>query len=301
MHVKPTTTDAIPQLAHGWTPELKTRFLDRLAHNGNVRAACKRVGLSREAAYRLRRRDPLFARGWAAALLKAREVAEEELADRAIEGIEEQIYYRGELIGTRRRYDGRLLLAHLARLDKLADEENAGPDAGRFDELLSIIAGETVPADLDTGENALPLDRETVARNLGEGAECEVRYLEEHGDDENEDGPVPDPATLDLRCIVARHRGRAEGKALWDAWFAGACDRVDRLCGKPGTPPAPGLPGNPLAPPPAPAPDGAAREGAAVFSPRTVSDVSIPALARALAGPAQGFTMTPRSPFGAPK
>src|SRR6478735_10549224 len=54
-------------LVRGWTSERKTRFLDHLALKGNVRASCKRVGLSREAAYRLRRRDAVFARGWAAA------------------------------------------------------------------------------------------------------------------------------------------------------------------------------------------------------------------------------------------
>jgi hypothetical protein len=32
----------------GWTPERKVAFLDHLAQKGNVRAACARVGLSRE-------------------------------------------------------------------------------------------------------------------------------------------------------------------------------------------------------------------------------------------------------------
>src|SRR6478735_9341630 len=114
----------------GWSPERKTRFLDRLAQCGNVRAACAAVGMSREAAYVLRRRDTLFDRGWAAALVLAREIGVEVLADRAIEGIEEQVWYRGELMGTKRRYDGRLLLAHLARLDRHVEQ---APDAVRDD------------------------------------------------------------------------------------------------------------------------------------------------------------------------
>ena len=276
------TTHDIPQLASGWTPERKTRFLDHLAHKGNVRAACKSVGLSREAAYRLRRRDPMFARGWSAAMVLARASSEEVLADRAIDGVEEEIYYRGELIGTRRRYDARLLLAHLARLDRLADEENAGADAARFDEILAIIAGETMPPDLDTGEDGLPLDREATALRGADGAEAEVRYFDEHGGD---DDPAPDPAPLAVRCLTARHRGRAEGEALWDAWFAAACGRVDRLDANPGAPTAPGLPAHPF-PPRA---SNAALDGLAVFSPRTLSDVSTTALARALAGPARGF------------
>ena len=70
-------TDITEPFAHvparGWTPELKARFLDRLAAHGNARAACRAVDLSAEAAYRLRRRDAFFARGWAAALVLARE------------------------------------------------------------------------------------------------------------------------------------------------------------------------------------------------------------------------------------
>lgn len=92
-------TDITEPFAHvparGWTPELKARFLDRLAAHGNARAACRAVDLSAEAAYRLRRRDAFFARGWAAALVLARENGVQALAERAIEGVEEQIYYRG--------------------------------------------------------------------------------------------------------------------------------------------------------------------------------------------------------------
>ena len=137
-------TDITEPFAHaparGWTPELKARFLDRLAAHGNARAACRAVDLSAEAAYRLRRRDPFFARGWAAALVLARENGVQALAERAIEGVEEQIYYRGELVGTRRRYDARLLLAHLARLDAMVGDNAACADAGRFDELLNCVA-----------------------------------------------------------------------------------------------------------------------------------------------------------------
>src|SRR5690606_30735246 len=145
MDTPPIATHA-PDLARGWTPERKTRFLDHLAAKGNVRAACLRVGLSPEAAYRLRRRDDLFARGWALALALARTRTEQVLADRAIEGVEEPVYYRGELIGSRRRFDARLLLAHLARLDKLVEESETSADFGRFDELLALIAGEQAPA-----------------------------------------------------------------------------------------------------------------------------------------------------------
>ena len=196
----------------GWTAARKARFLESLAGDGNVSAACARAGLSREAAYRLRRRDALFARAWAAAQVQARETVGEVLGTRAIDGIEEQVWFRGEVVGTRRRYDTRLLLAHIARLDKLAEDERVVEDAARFDELLACIAGEPVPEELALGDGELPVDRATCALMKAELAQ--------------EDAPEGE-------AEEAYRRGRAEGEALWDAWFAGACDTVDRLLAEP--------------------------------------------------------------------
>ena len=47
-----------------WTPEARRAFLERLAKTGNVSAAAAACGLSRQAAYDLRARDPDFARAW---------------------------------------------------------------------------------------------------------------------------------------------------------------------------------------------------------------------------------------------
>ncbi|MFD1958902.1 hypothetical protein ACFSHP_07045 [Novosphingobium panipatense] len=95
--------------------------------------------MSRTSAYLLRRRDAAFAAGWEAALVLARRHVEEVLATRALDGVEEAVWFRGELVGSRRRYDTRLLLAHLARLDRVAEE--TADHAGRFDEALALVAG----------------------------------------------------------------------------------------------------------------------------------------------------------------
>ncbi|MEJ2408024.1 MAG: hypothetical protein P8Y48_01500 [Novosphingobium sp.] len=125
---------------HAWDADRKVRFLHHLAEKGDVRAACARVGMSRQSAYLLRRRDGAFAQAWQAALVLARRHAEDVLATRALDGIEEAVWFRGELVGKKRRYDTRLLLAHLARLDRRAEE--AGPCEDRFDEMLAMVAGE---------------------------------------------------------------------------------------------------------------------------------------------------------------
>lgn len=278
-------------LVRGWTPERQTQFLDHLALKGNVHASCRRVGLSREAAYRLRRRDRLFARGWAAAMVKAHDASIEVLADRAIEGVEEPIYHRGELVGTRRRYDTRLLLAHIARLDKLLEDEAAQTDAGRFDELLARIVGEDLPSGLDSEDGVLPLDRERLAERWGMDAENAFHEGEsEDADEENLDEEAAE--ALADEWAAAYRTGRADAERHWDNWFDNACGAVDYATGWLDEPPAPALPGGPSLPP------RACETGAVFFKPRTLSDVSTGAVARMLAGAPKHFVPTPplRSP-----
>jgi hypothetical protein len=54
----------------GWTPARQLRFLDMLARTRSVTRAAAAAGMSRESAYRLRKRDPdgLFAAAWNRAL-----------------------------------------------------------------------------------------------------------------------------------------------------------------------------------------------------------------------------------------
>jgi hypothetical protein len=319
----------------GWTPERKTRFLDCLAEKGNVRHACSRVGLSQQAAYVLRRRDAEFARGWAAALAQAREGCAQVLAERAIDGVEEPIWYRGEQVGTRRKYDTRLLLAHLARLDKLVEAQAESPDDGRFDELLACIAGEPVPPILASDDDLLPLDRESAAQRAGDEADFAVRYaapaevlgrspededFEDRNDeadwydaDDDEEESEIDEAAFDAfegACIEAFRLGRGQAQAQWDGWFEDACDFVDGAAGRLDEPPAPGLPGGAplaggeealsadlLAKLARVAAEMTGAQKAGVSPSWTHSKYSTSALARALAGPAKGFDFTPRSPF----
>ena len=116
------TTALVPVTRHTiFSPRAQGDFLENLSTNGNVRLACRAARVSPQTAYRARRRHSTFARAWDAALLSARSHAEEVLADRALNGWEEAVFYHGEEIATRRRYSDRLLLAHLARLDRLEE------------------------------------------------------------------------------------------------------------------------------------------------------------------------------------
>lgn len=135
-----------------FTPALKLRFLDELSRHGNVRVAAGRCGVSRSGAYLARARDGTFADAWRAALVLGRDRAAEEMAERAIEGWQEPVFYRGQQVAVRRRYDTRLLLAHLARLDKACAEGDGG-EAGAealaacYDALRGACGGQIAEAE----------------------------------------------------------------------------------------------------------------------------------------------------------
>ncbi|WP_052208584.1 hypothetical protein [Croceibacterium mercuriale] len=219
------------QAAHrhdGWTPDRTARFLDTLSHKGNVSRAAAAIGLSRETAYCRRRRDPLFARAWAAAMLLAREEGGHILADRALEGVEEEVWFRGELVGTRRRYDNRLLLAHIARLDRLALDETATADAARFDELVACLAGAQPPASLAGANDDLPPDRVTVTDRAA-GQEADRQEEEAAG------GFGEDEWERERREAAERiEQARTDAGAAWDRWISAARAHVDALLTPPG-------------------------------------------------------------------
>ncbi|UVI38609.1 hypothetical protein [Qipengyuania spongiae] len=128
------------------TPAVMREFLEALAVVGSVRSAARVARVSHQTVYRARRALPEFRRCWDAALLQALPHAEDALATRAIDGVEEKVFYHGEEIGTRRRHDPRLLLAHIGRLDRLAARSDVAHLSDRFDEALDALEkGEPLP------------------------------------------------------------------------------------------------------------------------------------------------------------
>jgi len=114
----------------GWRPNLprevdakrKALFIEKLAEHGIVGQAAKAASLHSHNGciatfYRERERDPEFARQWEEALLQARYAVEAELHRRAVEGVEEPVFYLGKEIGTITRYSDQLLLARIRKLD----------------------------------------------------------------------------------------------------------------------------------------------------------------------------------------
>lgn len=117
--------------AGGWTPETQAAFLGILAETGCVRTAAQRVGMSRETAYRLRRKPGAgsFAAAWDRALGRAdapsRKVTVEELRQRAHFGLLKPLLYRGRYVSTIRKADNSALLRILAQFDRASRDCDA--------------------------------------------------------------------------------------------------------------------------------------------------------------------------------
>jgi len=104
-------------------------FLRCLAENGGrVVEAARTVGYqSSDYLRRLYRADPDFAKQWDSAIEAAADKLEDEAVRRAVEGVQEPVYYKGEVVGHQNKFSDQLLMFVLkgARPDKFADRKQA--------------------------------------------------------------------------------------------------------------------------------------------------------------------------------
>ena len=118
--------------ADGWTPVRQAEFIGLLAETRCVKKAAMLVGMSRESAYRLRRKPGAeeFAAAWDAILgapgTPRPKVTLEGLFQRIRLGRYRPVLRGGRYVGTIRKPDNRALLAALARLDRIAPPERDG-------------------------------------------------------------------------------------------------------------------------------------------------------------------------------
>ncbi len=141
----------------GWTEEKQRRFIETLADTGLVNYAARTVGMSRESANRLRRspHGASFARAWEAAREHSGTALEDIAFERAIEGVEHNVYDQyGEVICTKRVYNDRLLTFLLRHLKP----ERYAPDATG----ITYPTWENLEASLREMEPPLPAPPEAL-------------------------------------------------------------------------------------------------------------------------------------------
>jgi hypothetical protein len=115
----------------GLTVAAEQHFLRVLAETGVVADACRAVGISRPAVYNRRNSAAgrAFALAWEAALLLSRRAVADDVMSRVRHGVIERVYRNGELVAERHKYDNRLTMAALTRLDRIAEGHGANAPA----------------------------------------------------------------------------------------------------------------------------------------------------------------------------
>ncbi len=88
-------------------------FFEVLSLGYPVSRAAESAGYNRTLVYRWRGQDRDFAQRWRHALRISLEAAHEEAMHRILEGVEEPVFQRGALVGTRRKFSDRLLIEWL--------------------------------------------------------------------------------------------------------------------------------------------------------------------------------------------
>lgn len=112
----------------GWTVARQNQFIESLTRTGCVLDACRMAAISSTSAYNHRQRDPDFDERWGLALRRAKTPIGEVAWKRAVDGVEQEVWYHGKVVGKRTRHYSDVLRLLIQR-----DDNGAGRDAqGRF-------------------------------------------------------------------------------------------------------------------------------------------------------------------------
>ena len=95
--------------ARVFTPERKAQFCESLAETGCVQETCRALGVRAAAAYSARDHDLQFRERWDAAALIGTTVLEAEAHRRAVHGVKQHVWYKGEVCGDVTNYSDALL------------------------------------------------------------------------------------------------------------------------------------------------------------------------------------------------
>ncbi|MEL6877669.1 MAG: hypothetical protein AAGL68_06175 [Pseudomonadota bacterium] len=188
----------------GWTPQRQRAFIETLADTGSVHAACKAVNMSQAGAYYLRRQPAAesFRAAWAAALDLGVQRIEDVAMDRALNGVDEPLYSYGKLVGTRKRYNDRLLMFML---------RNRAPDrfaAGSAKALNAI-------GKMDEARMTKRL-RKQMAKRLRKEMRQEIQAEMEAEAQANAPTPEEIRTSIDAKIAGFRHAAELHRKQEWE-------------------------------------------------------------------------------------
>lgn len=118
---------------HKKTAMLKAAFLSAYAETGNIKQAAEAAQVGRRSHYRWLAADKRYAEAFAEATEQAGDALEQEARRRAVDGVDEPVFYQGAQCGLVRKYSDTLLIFLLkgVRPEKFKDRhEHTGKDGG---------------------------------------------------------------------------------------------------------------------------------------------------------------------------
>lgn len=164
---------AVEAMPNGIRHPKKRAFLAAYCQVGNVSDAAKLAEINRMSHYNWLQSDERYAELFQQANEIACDHLEAEARRRAISGVEEPVFYHGEVCGTIRRYSDTLLIFLLkgARPDKFRDNatiRHTGPDGGAIQIEADYGLAERFMADPDAIDHAQALAAFALERPAGE-------------------------------------------------------------------------------------------------------------------------------------
>jgi len=100
-----------PSKAKEAVRDMKKRlFLEAFVKTGQKKKACEAVGISGAQPRRWAQSDELFQQEYERAKFVAAEILEDEAHRRAVEGVDEPVWYKGEEVGSVKKYSDTLLI-----------------------------------------------------------------------------------------------------------------------------------------------------------------------------------------------
>ena len=129
------------------TLKKRAAFLEHLAKHGNISAAARSVGVDRRFWYRVKETDQEFAGAWDDAVEQAVDLMLEEARRRALKGIEEPVFYQGNVCGHIQRYSDVLLmfLVKAHRPEYATERRKVDMNTDGLKELADVLRAGPVP------------------------------------------------------------------------------------------------------------------------------------------------------------
>ena len=124
------------------TEDFKETFINMLSEIPNITAVCKLLRVGYTAVNGARKKDPKFDSSVKEAIECGYDMLEEEARRRAVDGVLEPVFFRGEEVGSIRRYSDQLL----SQLLKGYRPKKFNPGAN-----VSIDSGEKVNLTINIG------------------------------------------------------------------------------------------------------------------------------------------------------